>query len=836
MSLWSRIRQSIAPTRNTSDIDEELALHMELRAEELEKQGLTKEQARREAAKMFGPRSRIVEETREAHSLQWLDNWRRDSAYSIRSLLRRPAFLTTGLATLALGIGVNVAIFSLLDGLLLKPLPVPDADRLMAFVETRNGDSTGGNPLRLKDYTDALRSLATTGGFYSEGMVVRTADGAQSLKTLRTVGDLATTFGYRPVLGRLPGPTEDNVALLGHRYWEQAYGASRDVLGKTLRTSSGTIEIIGVMPPEAALIEEYEVWTPMTQEMQKTPRTAGFLQMIGRLKPAVDLARANAELATVNAAMRAAHPEEDKGLTVRLTPLQGIIANEASRPVLLLAGVVFTVLLIACANLAGLLLARNADRAREAAIRLAIGASRGDLIRLYLLESVWLAIPGGALGLLVGAWSLAYLKSLLPADLPLLNNVAIDARVALFALGLTLFCALAIGLLPAWQVARLKAKPSPLRSVLVVAQVAVSMVLLMTAGLLVHSLMDAKKRPLGFNQDHVLALQFDFTWDTDNAKLQQFYHDVEQTVREVPGVRSAGLIDRLPLEGGSQGRGYLRIRGRNLEESLARQSYGYRAMTKGYITALRVPVLRGGLPDDKQPQTLINETFAKKYFGDTDPVGQQVSYSDANREPAWYTITGVVANVAQNSVEKRPFSEVFVPISRTFWPHAALVVNTEGDAAPVIAAARRVDPFAVIRYAGPLESRLATAWSEPQLIATLLGGFALAALALVCVGIYGMLAGFVRGRTREFGIRLALGATPVSLTQLSLNHGLRLTAIGLGLGLAGTWPVARFLDKSPDPVAMVVAASLMMAAAGVACYGPARRAAKLDPAMVLRHD
>ena len=825
MSIWSRIRQSILPNRKSSDIDEELALHLELRSEELEKQGLTKEQARREAAKMFGPRARIVEETREAHSLQWLDNWRRDSAYSIRGLLRRPAFLTTGLATLALGIGVNVAIFSLLDGLLLKPLPVPDADRLMAFVETRNGDPTGGNPLRLKDYADAMRSLATTGGFYSEGMVVRTAEGAQSLRTLRTVGDVATTLGYRPVLGRLPGPTEDNVALLGHRYWEQAYGASRDVLGKTLRTPSGTIEIIGVMPPEAALIEEYEVWTPMTQEMQKTPRTAGFLQMIGRLKPAVDLARANAELATVNAAMRAAHPEEDKGLTARLTPFQNVLTTEASRPVLLLAGVVFTVLLIACANLA-----------REAAIRLAIGASRGDLIRLYLLESVWLAIPGGALGLLAGAWSLAYLKSLLPANLPLLNAVAIDGRVALFALGLTLFCALAIGLLPAWQVARLKQKPSPLRSLLVVAQVAVSMVLLMTAGLLVHSLLDAKKRPLGFNQDHVLALQFAFTWDTDNAKLQQFYHDVEQAVRDGPGVRSAGLIDRLPLEGGSQGRGYLRIRGRNLEESLARQSYGYRAMTKGYITALRVPILRGGLPDDKQPQTLINETFAKKYFGDTDPVGQQVSFSDANREPAWYTIAGVVANVAQNGVENGTFSEVFVPISRTFWPHAALVVNTEGDAAPVIAAARRVDPFAVIRYAGPLESRLATAWSEPQLIATLLGGFALAALALVCVGIYGMLAGFVRGRTREFGIRLALGATPVSLTQLSLNHGLRLTAIGLGLGLAGTWPVARFLDKSPDPVALAVAAALMMLAAGVACYGPARRAAKLDPALVLRHD
>ncbi len=832
MSLWSRFRQSLLPTRKTSEIEDELMLHIELRAEELEQQGLSQDEARREARRLFGAHSRIVEETREAHSFQWLDSLRRDSVYSLRALRRRPAFLATGLATLALGIGVNVATFSLLDTLLLKPLPVPDADRLLAFVETRNGEPTGGNPVRLRDYANGLKSISAIGGFYSETLVIRSSEGGTPAKALRTAGNAAAAFGYQPALGRLPRPGEENVALLGHRF-AQRYP---DPIGKTLPTAAGTLEIIGVLPPEANLIEDYDLWVPMSREALETPRTAGFLQVIARLKPGVDPATANAELATVNAAMRAANPDTDKGLAAALKPLNQVLAAEVETPVKLLAGVVFTVLLIACANLAGLLLARNADRAREAAIRAAIGASRWDIVRLYLLESVWLALPGGALGLLAGSWVLAIAKAYLPAGFPLLATIAIDTRVALFAFALTLFCALAIGLLPAWQVARLKARPSPWRAALVVAQVTVSMVLLMTASLLVTALLEARTRPLGFQPGQVVAVQFDFPWDTDPAKLLQFYRDAEDAIRAVPGVRSAGLIDRLPLEGGTQGRGYLRIRGRHLDDAVARQSYGYRAITNGAISALRIPLLQGRLPDPKLPETIVNEAFARRYFGDRNPVGEQVSFTDSTRPPVWYTITGLLQNVAQNSVDNRLVCDVFVPFERTYWPHAALVAHLEGDPAAAFAAVRRVDPNALIRFAGPLESRLAAAWSEPSQIATLLGVFAAAALALVCVGVYGMLAGFVRARTKEFGIRLALGATPESLVQLSLNHGIRLVSVGLGLGLFATWPVARYLGQAPNPYPIALAAALMMAAAGAACLAPARRAARLDPAMVLRHD
>lgn len=764
--------------------------------------------------------------------------------YSIRGLLRRPAFLFTGLATVALGIGVNVAIFSVLDAMLLKPLPVPDADRLMAFVETRNGESTGGNPVRMNEYVEGMKSLAKTGGFYSETVVIRTPEGSQPLPTLRMAGDVVGTFGYRPVIGRLPAAGEQNAAVLGYRFWERQFGGSRDVLGKTLNTQGGAIEIIGVLGPDASLIEEYDIWTPMMAESERnrTPRTAGFLMVIARLKAGIPLSQANAELATVSAAMRAANPDADKGLSARLEPMGKVFVNEAGKFVYLLACVVFTVLLIACANIAGLLLARNAERTREAAIRAAVGASRWDLLRLYLFESFWLAVPGGLLGLLAGAWSLGILKSCVPADLPRISSVSIDGRAALFAWFLTLFCAVAIGLPPAWQAARLKTRPSPLRSVLVVAQIAVSLVLLITAAILVQSLVDAKRRPLGFQQDHVLALEFEFPWDGEPEKLKPFYRQVEQSVRELPGVRAAGLVDRLPLQGGSQGRGYIRIRGRNLEEAQARQSYGFRAVTNGYFSALRIPIVRGHLPDEKQRETLLNEAFAKRYFGGADPVGVQVSFADANREPVWYTVTGVVADVAISAVDNRAISEVFVPFERTFWPSAALVVHMEGDPAQVIAAAKRVDPYANVRYAGPLETRLESVWSEPNLMASLLSGLAITALGLVCIGIYGMLAGFVRGRTREFGVRLALGATPGSLTQLSLGHGIRLTAMGRGLGLLSAYVLLPLLSQfilggqAVNPLMIGVASACMIAAAIGACYGPARRAARLDPAMVLRHD
>ena len=820
MPDWKRLLATFRPHRRNAEIDDELEFHIEMRAADLMRQGVPEAEAFRQARTKFGSRARIVEETRETHLLRWLDTFLRESRLSLRALRRRPAFLFAGLATLTLGIGANVAVFSLLDGLVLKPLPVPNPDRLMAVVETRNGEPTGGNPARLRDYAQSLGSVSAISGFYGETLVVRGTDSPLPLRALRLVGDVAGTFGYRPVLGRLPGPEEPGAGVIGHRYWERTYGRDPGVIGKVLQTQAGGVEIVGVLGPEAALIEDYDLWLPAGRDILAGPRTAGFLQVVARLKPAADPARANAELATLSAAVRAANPDADKGLSAVFKPFGAVLAADVDTVYLAFA-VVLVVLLIACANLAGLILARNAERTREASIRIAIGATRGDLLRLYLLESLWLTVPGGLLGGLAGAWTLTVAKSFLPADLPLLATVALDLRAVLFAAGLTLFCALAIGLLPAYRAPRL-------RGGFVVGQVAVSLVLLAAAAVLGNAFLTARQRPLGFQSDRVVAVQFALPWDTDGDKLLQFYRDTENAARSVPGVRTAGFIDRLPLEGGTQGRGYLRIHGRNLSEAEARRSYGLRAVTPGAVEALRIPLAAGRLPDPRQRELLINTAFAKRYFGAESPVGQRVSLTDAARTPEWYTIAGVLENVAQNSVETSDFCEVFVHFERTFWPHGALVASMEGDPAALIAAVRRVDPFALIRFAGPLDSRLEAAWSEPRATAGLLGGFSLAALALACIGLYGLLAADVRARAKEFGIRMALGAAPSTLVQTALWKGLRLTGLGLALGLAAAWPLSG--------AAAAPAAALLAASAFAACYLPARRAARLDPASVLRQD
>lgn len=852
MPFLKRLLQTLRPNARNREIESEIALHIELRAEELERAGLPPREALRQARARFGSRARIAEETRETHLLAVADAWRRDSVYSIRALLRRPSFLATGLLTLALGIGVNIAIFSVLDGMLWKPLPVPAPDRLLAFVETRDGAGTGGNPIRLEEYTSAMTSLAAAGGFYGETVVTSTADGPQPLHALRTLGDVLGAFGYRPVLGRAFDAEEQQgrrgVALLSYRFWQQQFGGRVDALGRTLNSRGGPMEIIGVLGPDASVIEDYDIWSPMKAETPDnlTPRTAGYLMCIARLRPGVSEAAAGAELATISAAIRAANPVADHGLAVRFRPLRDVLAGQAFLPFYLLAAVVFTVLLIACANIAGLLLARNQERAREASIRAAIGAGRWDLFRLYLLEALWLALPGGALGLLTGAWTLSLLKPAIPADLPLLANIGIDLRASFFAAALTVFCALAIGLLPAWQLARLRFTRHPLRGTLVVAQVSLSLVLLLLTAFLLQGLRTAQRRPLGFQPDHVLALQFDFPWDTDGTKLRHFYAAAEDALRTMPGVRAAGTVDRIPLQGGSQQRAFIRLRGRDLDDALARQRYGYRAVTNGYFTALRIPLLAGRLPVPGQRETLVNETFARTHFGAAGGVGESVSFTGPEEAPIWYRVTGIVADIAHSAVDLRTFSEVFVPFERTFWPSATIILQMEGDPAAFAAAARQrirqVDPFALLRYAGPLDARLDSAWSEPRLLAKLLSGLAFAALALVSIGIYGLLSGFVRSRTREFGIRLALGATPRSLTQLSLNHGLRLTSLGLALGLGAAVPAVRLFrglipgGESPHPAVATAAALLLLAAALAACYIPARRAARLDPAAVLRHE
>jgi predicted permease len=854
MGLWSKLIRTLRPA--STEIDEELAFHVAMREHEYREEGMSASDARSAARRKFGSVVKAGQEARDAHTWAWLDALRRDSIYSIRGLMRRPVLLATGILTLAIGIGLNLAIFAYVDTLLLRPLPLPGGERVMAVLESRNGERTGGNPLRMGDYQAGMQTLEAVGGIYTERVVEAGPDGPTGIRVLRTAGDVHGALGFRTVAGRGFTHSEKDgsaaLALVSQPFANRRFGSPRSAVGQVLQTRSGAFTIIGVLSPEASTIEEFDLCVPIG--MQDQPRTAGYLLVIARLKSGVALETANAEMAAVVDAMRAAHPVTDKGLSARITPLMDFLNAEARLPILFLFGVVASILLIACANLSGLLLARSAERVREAAIRISVGASRGDLIRLFLAEALWLAIPGGLLSLLAGTWAVAGLRAASPLDTPLQTAVAIDARAMGFALLLTLLCTLLVGLLPAWQATRLaaygatsSAGRSRLRASLVVGQVAVSLVLLSSAVLFLNALTAARKRPCGFESTQVIAMRFDFPWDTAMPKLNNFYTGVLAAMREMPGVRTVGLVDNVPLHGGSQGRNYVRIQGRLLDESLTRRSYAYRAVTPGYFEALRIPLLQGRwFREGPVKEVVLNENMARRYFGDASPVGSMISFTEAGKEPVWFEVAGVCGNVTRAAFDEPEGPEVFIDIRKTYWPQAYLVARVEGDPRTTIAMAKqriaRVDPYAPIRIAATLEGTMDSVWKEPDLMATLLTMLAGMALVLVSMGIFGMLAGFVRARTREFGVRLALGATPESLVRLSLAHGCRLGLLGIVLGGLLTAPVVQAISRLipggrlDDWGAYALSIVTLLGVCAPASLVPARRAAKLDPVEVLRHD
>lgn len=836
-----RLLETLLPRRKNADIDDELAFHIAMRAREYEAAGMTPAEAQREARKKFGGSSSLREETREAHVLPMIETLLREARYSFRALAKRPALFVTGALTLALGIGANLAIFAIVDALLLRPLPIPEPERFFVIAEQRNGTHTGGNVPRMRAYAKA-ESIESIGGFFSERVAVIAGNGSRGLKALRTSGDVLRAFGYKLSAGRnfteAEQNGEGNAILLGHFYWQREFAGATDVLGKTLQTQSGALQIVGVLSPEASAIEDHDIWLPSIASVQNGPATAGYLQILVRLKPGISRERANAQIA----AAASGFPE----IAAHLTPLNDVIAEEAKTPLMLLVGVVITLLLVACANLAGLLIARNTERARELSIRLSIGAGRWDLLRLLFMESIWIAAAGGVLGVLVDKWLLDIIVAHLPPDLLLTTMMKLDWRSFIAALVLTCFAAAFAGLLPAWQAARLNQRSGRLRNTLVAGQIAVSMVLVSTAILLVNTLLTARQRPFGFVRDHVVAIEFDMPWSTDGEKVKRFYESVEQSARELPGVRSAGIVDRLPLQGGGQGYTYLRIRGVTLDDATARRAVGFRAISNGYFSALRIPLLRGRFVEPAQREIVVNEAFAKRYFAGADPIGASISFSRPNTEPKWYVVVGVVGNVARSAMDPSFPAEAFVHYSLTYWPQGTLVIHGEGDPEALLRAAQarvyQIDPYILTKFSGTLDAKLETSWSEPNLLTSLVAATALLALLLVSLGVYGVTASAVRSRTREFGVRAALGATPRMLASLSLTHALRIAAIGVAIGAIGAFAVPPLITAViPGRTAfhaaeLAGAIAAMIALVLLASIGPARRAAQVDPAITLRHE
>ncbi|MFN7960783.1 MAG: ADOP family duplicated permease [Thermoanaerobaculia bacterium] len=864
-TLWRR-------GRYWQELAEEQELHLELAARDLEARGMPPAQARLEARRRFGSPLLVADRTADADRLRLLETLFQESRLALRGLSRRRGLMATAVASLALGIGATSAIFGVVDAVLLRPLALPEADRLVVIEESKNGEVASGNPARTRDWGAQVEGLAAVTAFYREGLVLGGEGGPQLVIVARSVGQPLAVSGLRPLLGRGFTAEEENgagptVALLAEKTWRSRFGAEPSVVGRVLRLSGQAVAVIGVVPSPAGYPPPFELLMPAPADVQAAPRRAGFLRAVGRMKPGVDRAQLDAQLATVARRLAEEYPDTDAGRSARTRDLVADLGESSRRPLLVLLATVALVLLMVCVNVASLLLARAAERGREGAIRLALGSGRAGLARLYLVESCMLAALGGGLGLVVAATLLEVLQAVLPASTPRLGDAALDARVLAFGLAVALVAGFVCGLAPAWQATRRdparglgqrgRAGGTPsglaLRRALVGLQVALSMALLTTVGLLAKSLIRQLDTPPGFESRSVLAVAVNLPWDTPRERLDAFRRQALAAFESLPGVRAAGVVDRLPLEGGSQS-GPIAVAGRELGPEWAERPVGRRAATPGYFRALGVPLLAGRLylptpPAGAVHETVINQALAARLFPAESPLGRRLSFNphpEPGRAPTWFEVVGVVGNVRQALDETEPPLEAFILPEHTYWPMLSFVLATPGDPAASIPAVRaaleRVDPEQVVDAVGPLEARLRTASAEPRTRLGLVGSFALVALLLAALGLYGVLASLVVERTREIGVRLALGAKPAEVLRAVVRQGTTVSLAGLALGLGVATLGGRLLgsllfDVRPlDPPVLQGASLLMLAVAVLASLLPARRAARVDPALTLRQE
>lgn len=873
MGWWGRLGNSLwLRNANRDRIAEEMEFHIEQRTRDNLARGMAPAEARTDARRRFGNPTLLRETTMDVDRLAWVDSVVRDIRLALRSLSRRPALALTAIGSLALGIGANSAIFSIVDAVLLEALPLPHPDRLVVIEESKNGETSGSNPARMADWGSQVRDLEAVTGFYSEGLVYTGGGNPERLKAIRTLGRPLAVLGVRPLLGRGFTPAEeaslgDRVAMMGERFWRRRFGADPHLLGRSLSLSGEPFVVIGILPDRLGYPEKFDLFAPAPLDVQRASRQAGFLRVVARLKPEAALKGIQAQLSTVAARLAQQYPKSDAGRSARAVLLQEDLVGEARLPLLLLLGTVGLVLLITCVNIASLLLARAAERRREAAIRVSLGAGRGGLMQLYLVESLVLAFAGGSLGLGLAAVSLASLKSLLPGDIPHLADAHLDLRVVAFSFLLSAICGLAFGLAPAWHAARVSPGGGMreggragrsigglrTRRFLVIAEVMLSVVLLVGVGLLGKSLLLLRRAPLGFQAGSVLTVKIDFPWNTPDTKLDGFTARALEGFAAIPGVSASGVVDRLPLEGESQS-GAVALNGGELPPELVEKPVSHRAASPGYFTALGVPLKAGRLLRERANregprEAVVNETLARLYFPEGRALGRQITFDtkpENGKTPIWLEIVGIVGDVRMTPSQSAQMPEVFVLPRDTYWPMSSFVLRTQGNPQALIpavrAAVRRIDPEQVIDGISTLDEGIQVSTSEPRIRVWLVGAFACIAVWLAALGLYGVLASDVAQRTHEIGVRLALGASRDRVSGMIFLKGTAMVLAGLLLGLAGATALARWIGSllfgvHPIDASVLASVSVVMALLGAAAsYFPAVRAAEVDPGVALRHE
>ena len=815
-----------------------------------------------------------------------------DLQYGARTLRKNPGFAIIAIVTLALGIGANTAIFSIIDAVLLRPLPFPNSQQIVIVWETdSNRKILRGTapPADFLDWRAQNQVFQHISAFQTWFYNLTGSGNAEQLWGAKVSADFFDLFGVKPALGRTFRPDEeqlghDQVVIISHGIWVRHFGADPGLINRSITIDDKPYTVVGILPAGFNLLgisRRYDLWMPLAFPPSEIRRDNPSLIVFARLKPGVSIARANADMQTISHRLSQAYPATNQGTGTRVVSMQGDLDAHLQDPLLLLFAAVGLVLLISCGNVASLLLSRAAGRRKEVAIRSALGARRPRLIRQLLTESVLLGILGGAVGLLLAYGGLQILPAILPpaggvGELPRINTIGINFTVLAFTIGIAVLTGIIFGIAPAFQFSKTDLNESLkesgrsstggiqnrlARNVLAVAEVGLSLVLLIGAGTLIRSFHDLLDSNPGFDPRNVLSMQ---VWLPESrypgaAPARAFFQQLIDRMRALPGVRSASAINFLPLTGWTDFANF-DIAGRPSPPPREEFVAQYRVIDSQYFQTMQIPLLRGRYftnADNEQSQgvAIINQTLGRQYWPNQDAIGQRVRVhlQAAKSVPwrpvasdAWLTIVGIVGDTKEYELGNRKMGELYLPYQQVPSHLMRIVLRTAGSpdllAGSARQAIRSVDKDQPVTEVKSMEQLLSESVSPQALNTTLLAFFAGLALALAAIGIYGVISYGVEQRTHEIGIRLALGAQPGDVVRMIVRQGVKLALIGIAFGLAVTYALIRALAgamfgiKSLDPLSSAMAAALLFFVAFFACYIPARRATRVDPAQALRYE